>query len=100
MAEYIERDKTLQDMHSSHSTPIFIGHKTDEDIMFERMCGIVMEQPTADVVEVVRCKDCKHATVNYHSEKKPLICCLTKMCGTVNPNWYCADGEKENEMQH
>lgn len=52
MAEYIERDKTLQDMHGSHSTPIFIGHKTDEDIMFERMCGIVMEQPTADVVEV------------------------------------------------
>ena len=50
--EYIERDKTLQNMHGSHSTPIFIGHKTDEDIMFERMCGIVIEQPTADVVEV------------------------------------------------
>ena len=50
--------------------------------------------PTADVVEVVRCKDCIHATTNKNHENKPLICCLTKMCGTVMPNWYCADGRK------
>ena len=58
MAEYIEKHKLLQDMHSVHTSPIF--HKTDEDYMFERMVGIVNEQPSADVVKVVRCKDCKY----------------------------------------
>lgn len=52
MAEYIERLKLLKEMHGSHTLPFFIGHRTDEDIMFCQMLDIVQEQPTADVVEV------------------------------------------------
>ena len=40
-------------MHDSHTLPFFIGHRTDEDIMFCQMLDIVKEQPAADVVEVV-----------------------------------------------
>lgn len=50
MAEYIEKNKLLKDMHSVYTLPIF--HKTNEDYMFEQMVGIVGKQPTADVVEV------------------------------------------------
>lgn len=52
MAEYIDRLKVLKEMHCSHTLPFFIGHRTDEDIMFCQMLDIVTEQPTADVVEV------------------------------------------------
>lgn len=58
-------------------------------------CG--MFKPKSRFVEVVRCKECKHSTVNEFHENKPLICCLTKMCGTVDPNWYCADGKWKQE---
>jgi hypothetical protein len=50
--------------------------------------------PAADVVEVVRCRDCKHAIVNERHPNKPLLCCKTKMWGTTTPNWYCAGGAK------
>lgn len=54
MAEYIEKQALLKKMHSSHTTPLLMGHTTDEDVMFKTMVSIVDEQPTADVVEVKR----------------------------------------------
>ena len=53
--------------------------------------------PTIDAVPVVRCKDCKFATVNELSPSKPLVCGLTKMCGVTLPNWFCAAGERRSE---
>ena len=60
MAEYIEKQALLKKMYASHSVPLLISQTTDEDIMFKTMVSIVGEQPTADVVEVVHCRDCKH----------------------------------------
>ena len=51
-----------------------------------------------DAVEVVRCKDCKHTTRSKVSPEK-IICCLTKMCGTVDPDYFCADGEREIDAE-
>ena len=42
--------------------------------------------PTIDAVEVVRCKDCKYF-------KTPL--CQIK---DNHDNWFCADGERKNEV--
>ena len=50
--------------------------------------------PNEYYARVVRCKDCIHATINEHHPNRPLICCLTKMCGTTNSEWFCADGER------
>ena len=53
------------------------------------------DMPTADAVEVVRCKDCIHS---YDD-----LCGLCCTCGpyvdcVVQPEFYCADGKrKENE---
>ncbi|MBR3378892.1 MAG: hypothetical protein IKG72_01950 [Bacillus sp. (in: Bacteria)] len=51
----------------------------------------------ADMVKVVRCKDCKHLFDGEHLEN----CCdvLMKKGGwlkeiPVSPNWFCADGER------
>lgn len=47
----------------------------------------IMEMPSVDVVEVVRCKDClKNEMGNcYHSKNYP-------MNNTYRPDFYCADG--------
>lgn len=55
---------------------------------------LVEDAPTIDAVEVVRCKDCKYAIVNENHIDKPLICCLTKMVGTTDEDWFCADGKR------
>lgn len=50
------------------------------------------EAPTIDAVEVVRCKDCIHTTRSKVNPEK-IICCLTLMCGTTEPDFFCAHGE-------
>lgn len=88
MAEYIEREALLKEMYGLHTIPVYIGHVTDEDIMFENMVDVVREQPTADVQEVkhghweevqgqcFRCSECHHgAIVNIFNEFV-----LTKHC--------------------
>lgn len=45
--------------------------------------------------KVVYCKNCKHAFLNTNQPDNPLICGLTKMCGTTDPDWFCADGEEK-----
>lgn len=49
----------------------------------------------ADVAKVVRCKECKYCIVNKNHPDKPLICTMTKMCGTTSPEWYCAAGKRK-----
>ena len=53
----------------------------------------VQSQPTADVVPVVRCKDCKHfvnATINANGF---LICDISDM--EIAPDDFCSYGEAE-----
>lgn len=57
-----------------------------------RIFEIVNFAPAVDAVEVVRCKDCIHTTRSRVNPEK-IICCLTLMYGTTNPDFYCANGE-------
>ena len=72
----------------------------------EQQCAVVSDDiyqqianlPTADVVEVVRCKDCKHAT--FYSCKndscyKGIIC--KYRIGTDDENFYCSYGERRTD---
>ena len=59
---------------------------------FVDACDAICEAPTADVVEVVRCKDCK-----YYCEDE-------KMCNDTNgfdrywkPTDFCAYGERRED---
>ena len=48
------------------------------------------QQPILDVVEVVRCKDCKFLYI------KDFVygTCNKNMCGIVKPDDYCSQGQK------
>ena len=83
MARYIDIDdiiKTFEKMHGNESTLINC-YNADWIVSF------LQAQPTADVAEVVRCKDCKYFSEIQH-------CGVLGFC---EPNEYCSRGERRNE---
>ena len=85
MSRYIDADhlkksaEALQDCYNGYSDT------------YDKACiiGLIDEEPTADVVEVVRCKDCANA---MYTENGDIFC-----DGIRDANWFCADGEKVSE---
>lgn len=65
----------------------------------------IMDLPFADVVPVVRCKDCKHVYCRiYHGWQEPIYTCthLRSRWNTdndleVNPDGFCSYGERREE---
>ena len=99
MAEYIERESLLKEMLGLHSIPVYIGHVTDEDKMFETMVEVVEEHPAADVVPVVRCKDCKHYTNidTYRNPPRLGFHWCNKLGNITKEKDYCSYGERRCE---
>ncbi len=55
--------------------------------------GMILDRiPTADVVEVVRCKDCKHSP-DIKTKTKGMVWCR-KFRTEVRPNGFCSYGER------
>lgn len=96
MAEYIEREAVLgkatwAGIHDAQG----IDYGCAEIIFIND----VAEIPTADVVEVVRCKDCEYWRNPRVSEYDGLVRgeCWHEECGGVWENGYCSDGERRND---
>ena len=51
----------------------------------------------ADMVEVVRCKDCKHYRINtvYPGTNMIMKYCAKTGIPESNPDWFCACGERK-----
>ena len=61
MAKYIEREKLYQELHNAGGCDAPKNSWADGwDKGISEAIRLLTEQPTADVVEVVRCKDCKY----------------------------------------
>lgn len=90
MAEYIERD-------------IFINNELIPLVKQLDLChpkqkkGVLMaiqklnEAPSADVVEVVRCKDCVFCKQNSYT--KDYVCTRMQNCNVVELNHFCSYGK-------
>ena len=83
MAEYIKREALLEKAKKlaggSFSTPLIISE--------------IEKTPTADVVKVVRCKDCELFVDN----KKAFVQYCKRECKhiTVKPNDFCSYGKRK-----
>ena len=91
MARYIDADKIHQ----------FVEDNFKGDVPYEWAWTLtaIDKEPTADVVPVVRCKDCKYykaqkQSVNWKNKKK--YCCRV-VALKVNENDYCSYGERKCE---
>lgn len=85
MSEYIEREAAI-DTLCRHIIP-----------NRSRYIKEIEAIPAADVVEVVRCKDCKHAI--QRSEEQIAHGCSPLFCDNfifgAYPEFFCMDGERK-----
>lgn len=93
MSRYIDADKLMNDVDR-----IDISYGTDiDDIIFE-LEKIIHKQPTADVVEVVRCKDCKYRGTMLSVPKGVFYTCKKYLLPYCKPDDYCSYGERMDGM--
>jgi hypothetical protein len=81
--EYIERGALVQ--YAKEHAPAFSA-------VFEI---IALSVPTADVVEVVRCKDCKHLKKNEILAAELTWC--RRFAESVKPDGFCSFGKREEQ---
>lgn len=96
MSEYIKREDALNGLAET------MLYKTNGD---NEVAYMLRDIPSADVVEVVRCKDCKHWQAKPNEDEEDnenngfatwYDCDKTcHICG--NGNDYCSYGERKDE---
>lgn len=79
MAEYIEREALIQTIQKDP----WIGAQGKDYALYD-----IAEQPTADVVEVIRCADC------IYSNDDGTICHYSVGLST-RPYRFCSEGERK-----
>ena len=87
MSRYIDADKAYEIARKYHKDfSQSIGDLTS-------LREVLEDTPTADVTEVVRCKDCKYLMFSdMYGE------CSQAHMGIVRPDDFCSYGEREDEV--
>lgn len=89
MAEYIDRDALVAKFDR-----MGLGeHSFIEKVFSDGVRTIIAEMPAADVVPVVRCKDCVHWREAVTNDKGFLICPASGM--EITESDFCSYGERE-----
>ena len=93
MGKYIEREKLLEELEK---IPAYFD-SGDTRYGIEIAIDQTKKQPTADVVEVVRCKDCKHCEIWYPRKAKGEEPEIFHYCNALEyptkPTDFCSCGE-------
>ncbi len=85
MVDYIEREAVRNELY-------------DADAITMKGIAILNKFPSADVVKVIRCKDCKHYHTFNRSVRfacKELYCCRSAI-KKVSPEDFCSFGERKD----
>lgn len=82
--DYIKREDAL---NAIHGLTMYRGTIPFDSVIFN-----INKIPLADVVEVVRCKDCKHYKDNHRCYSK-----YSNMDNYRSQNDYCSYGERAKE---
>lgn len=83
MSKYIDAVKTAKIVSERHKIPL------------SDLVDTFAEVPTADVIEVVRCKDCRH--YKRFTEYNKRFC--NEFGGYVVENDFCSRAEKKGEKE-
>lgn len=102
MPEYIEREVVTEKILRSALRKCYYGLNKEASGLMEAK-EIVQKTPAADVVSVVRCKDCKYYTNNIHDPNLRDNFCnrVEQNCFDIrSPNGYCNYGERIDGDNH
>ena len=96
MTRYIDVDKFLKSMITKFKCVPLLGVSKyiNGEVCFEgeHLDSLINETPTADVVEVVRCKGCK-----YFYQDGNIKVCKHWNCHSTTDDSYCSYGERRKE---
>ena len=100
MAEYIDREKLVRQIICSMAE--FIGAPDDvqrHDEQCNYAINMIEDAPAADIVPVVRCKDCKYAY--YYNEEgcRGFVCNGYFQYADIESNDFCSYGEMRNNYE-
>ena len=87
MTDYIKREDAIWSVFNATTDKTFEGTRRITDCVTK-----LKNIPSADVVEVVRCKDCKHRY--YDKERNLYYCEMYFGLGIVKNNNYCSYGAR------
>ena len=87
MSEYIKREDAVKAI-ARYLSPVFERAE-------EGATRVLSDIPCADVVEVVRCKDCIHR-IDY-PDGDGWYCDVTNNCLMRDENFYCSYGERKTK---
>ena len=87
MGRYIDADKFRRELHKTIALKGGISERLINSVIYN--------QPTADVVEVVRCRDCKHNHCELVAGEECWLCGLGhEGHKSDRQDFYCSDGER------
>lgn len=93
MAEYIDREVFIEDLKTEITNLRMDGLKGTR-MPHDELYGFIERinaQPAADVVPVVRCKECAYQ-IDGHCENENMNQGMTPTWISVEPDWYCCHG--------
>ena len=92
---YIDRNLLLKDIEESVVFTVSRGQRNSPEIRgANKVIDRIKQMPTADVVEVVRCKDCKHKSSWKKHELGYYVCGVSGFL-VVEDIDYCSYGERK-----
>ena len=92
MAEYIKREAAIKAIEKADYTAI----ADDADsCKADYLREIIESVPAADVVSVVRCKDCKYAYINSFSAASGVALCSSG-AKVMQQDDFCSYGERKD----
>lgn len=89
MSRYIDADKALEIWKDQDYIKLS-SQENKARIMLDAV-------PSADVVEVVRCKDCKYHEELLNDKDGNVICWVNDIDVVVDGNGYCSYGERKGQ---
>lgn len=99
MARYIDANLLMEDVENN--TPLNwtdSESEIQEQFDYQTFKHIIEKQPTADVVEVVRCEKCKYYKQNpWNKEEKEMLCMCWGDWLPTEPEDFCSSGEAKGE---
>ena len=91
MAEYIDREAALAICEEEYREQLRMINYAGDSVAWN-IGHAIKELPAADVVHVVRCKDCKFS---FYWVKDLACGSENAMCDFVREDFYCEYGEKK-----
>lgn len=94
MADYIERQAAIDMFQRQAYDDWNQGAGTTWANAFSEAADMIEDLPSADVAEVVRCKDCKHSTEWYRDRRRCFLWCEDGI--SVFEDGFCSYGERKD----